>query len=188
MCRARVPAKPNLQGSEIERNPEDLEGIKVKRIITDFLNRTPQQSQVTGSLVGIDEGEEILLFTKQGNLIGAVKPDFDFRSNYAHEDGYFRDGETVLEAISNVKLPPIDFDDVFPEPSEEYVELATRTQLKPVVHFIVSIRFGRNIVDHHSQPDWSATIYKPAKDVDIEDLISQAQEKALAEVQAETNF
>lgn len=138
------------------------EGIKIKRMTAELLGRTPLTNEHEGSCVGIDEGDAVWLVSRSGQL-HAVTGAHSFQSNRAHTDGYKEPGETLLEAVS-------------------------RYGLETSLAQIVWVEFGLTTVDHYSQDDWCAVIYKPAKDVDVNELVAQARSKALAQVKAEGTF
>lgn len=146
------------------REAKTCDGIAIKRIDADLLARTPKNYSWDGSLVGIDEWDRIDFVLSDGTvIIDAVKQEVEAGSNYAHTDTHYEDGETILEAIYN-------------------------HQVADSLAFIVWAKGGYVVEGHYSQPNWSATIYKPAKDFSLTSVIIEAKERAGNEVQAETNF
>ena len=153
-----------------ERESDSLDGIVIKRITKDLLNHTPREHFWDGSLVGIEEWERVDFVLNdynnpQNHIIvrDAVKCSGDSGSNYAHQGHYEWDGETILEAID-------------------------RLGMADTLLYIVISEGGYNIVEHHSQSNWRTTIYKPAKDFNIRDAISDARIAAFKEVSAEAAF
>lgn len=151
--------------AEIARGDSlDCDSIKVKRITKELLNSTPEYHSAVGSLVGIDDEQVVAFVLGDGTVIeNAVKRTGRHHSNYAHDDGFYRRGETVLEAIH-------------------------RENLADKLAYVVVVESGYAIVNHHSEADWRMTIYKPAKDVSAQDLIEQSKKSALDQVKAESEF
>ena len=142
---------------------ESLDAVQVKRFDENLLKFVPTWDEVDGSLVAIDQGEKVHFVCGEGMLYNEVKRSHDFSSNYAHTDPYTKEGESILEAIYRLRIE----DDLM---------------------FIVVEEYGYNIVDHHSQDNRRFTIYKPAKNLKIGDLITSEIKKAEAKVDAEVNF
>ena len=133
-------------------------GISVKRITAELLAKTPSTYEADGSVVGVDEGDVCILV--YSDHLQKVRSSGSCRSNWAHDDDSSWDGETVLETIDEHGVPD----------------------------FIAWFEYGLDCVNHYSTHDWRATIYKAAKDVDVADLVAQAQVQALSQVQAEGAF
>jgi hypothetical protein len=138
--------------------------ISVKRVTRELLQKVPHYSGATGSLVGIDDSEVVHFILNDGTIIrDAVAQSGDVVHNEAHTDNEYWEGETILEALY-------------------------RQEVSPMLAYIVIVHSGYIIQDHRSQPDWCATIYKPARDIDLGDLITQERDSALQQVKAEANF
>jgi hypothetical protein len=143
---------------------KDCDGITIKRIAAKLLDQTPRRYSWSGSLVGINKVDRVDFVLSDGSVItDAVEADTESGSNYAHSGTYRREGETILEAID-------------------------RHGVAESLDFIVWTEWGYNVVEHHSEDDWRAVVYKPAKGFALTDAIAEAKGKALAEVQAEANF
>jgi len=143
------------------------DGIKVKRIDESLLSLIPSFDGATGSLVGISDGEVVRFIYEANGEIQISDPVKD-QGSCVHNEAYRDDecwaGETVLEALERLQIPPSS------------------------IIAIVKYDYGYKIVDHHSKPNWRLTIYKPAKDLDLGELIEKEREKALAQVKAEADF
>lgn len=142
---------------------EEARDIKVSRLDEVFLSSRPFIRRVTGSLVDIYSGNRVFLVT-QGEEFLEVEGDYSFRSNYAHQDPYDKEGHTVLEGIDEVGVE----------------------NLNPDLP-IIELEVGLETVDHHSR-GFRIILWKPSKRVNLADLIRSAKEKALAEVKAEAEF
>lgn len=146
---------------ELGRDFDDCTDVKAKRTDANLLARTPSHTEHIGSLVGIDEGDEVFLFDSDGSEIGKVRPFYTFGSNYAYQDGWTKVGESVLEAICKLH------------------NAAQRT-----VSLVVWVEFGLGTVDHYSTREWSVTIYKPAHGFTLADALREAIQKAEMQVAA----
>jgi len=148
-----------------KRDPKNCDGISIKRISQELLDKTPQEHNWDGSLVGINKWVRVDFVLEDGSIIkDAVKARGSSGSNYAHSETHSWEGETVLEAI--------------------YCRHAIT-----LVKFIVWTEGGYNVVEHYSQRDWHSTIYKPAKGSDfLRKAVINARRRALDEVKAEANF
>lgn len=144
-------------------NALDCDSFAVKRITKELLDKTPKYDGATGSLVGIDDGEEIF-FVVNGTLAGPVQTDGSVIHNEAHSDNENWDGETVLEAIDRLKIAP------------------------DTITHIVSFEYGYEVLDHYSQGNYRLTIYKAPVGFTIADYVKEAIEKADNEVKAECAF
>lgn len=138
------------------------DSIKVKRMTPDFLNSTPRIDGGTGSLVSIEDGEYITIVTPSGVQVNAVKQSESWIHNEAYTDNESWQGESILDALYRLQAEDCTF--------------------------IVKVSGGYNINDHCSRDNWQATIYKPAKDITIGELIAQAVARAEAQVKAEAAF
>lgn len=141
---------------------QDCDGLTVKRLTPELLNSIPCVGGATGSLVGIEDGEYIAIVTPETVMVDVVRQSVDWIHNEAYTDNESWTGESVLEAIY-------------------------RMQAENLTHVVV-VESGYNVVNHYSQNDWEATIYKPSKEFTVRDLIAQAVEKAQAQVKAESEF
>lgn len=155
-----------------ERDPKNCDGITIKRITQELLDKTPQEHSWDGSLVGINKWVRVDFILKDGSIIkGAVMPKGSSGSNYAYEETHSWQGETVLEAIYR------------------HCAIMKFGTVPGEVEFIVWTKGGYNVVEHYSQRDWRSTIYKPAKGQNlIRKSIINARGEALDEVKAEANF
>ncbi len=117
-----------------------------------------------GPGANIDEGAEVFLFSQRGQPLGQVKAETEFR----------RQG-------SEASSPP-------PKPGEIILEAIDRLDVTEPVYYIVWVEYGYRIIDHHSDPEWKVTIYKPAKDLRIADLVAKAENKSEAKIAAQVNF
>ncbi len=142
---------------------DELRDIRVSRLDEVFLSSRPFIRRVTGSLVDIFEGNKVFLVTR-GEEFLEVEGDYSFRSNYAHEEPYDKEGHTVLEDIDEVGVE----------------------NLNPNLP-IIELEVGLETVNHHSR-GFKIILWKPSKRISLTDLIKTAKEKALAEVKAEAEF
>ena len=146
------------------RSPKTCDSISVKRITWDILKTQPSEYSWDGSLVGIHEWERVDFVLAASTFIeDAVATKGKHGSNYAHEGQHDWEGETVLEAIN-------------------------RHGVASTLGFIVWTRGGYNVVEHYSEPNWSAVIYKPSKDLSLAQAVVEATAKAVEEVQTESAF
>jgi len=82
---------------KIECHPDE---IFIKKADKAFLLHTPSAFKWTGSMVDIDTGEKIHFVLSNGSIIyNAVRQNSTEGSNYAHQDTYTENGESVLHAI-----------------------------------------------------------------------------------------
>ena len=95
--------------------------------------------------------------------IWEVLPDGLRQSNYAHTDDVQFKGETILETI-------------YHHDAQNFLK------------FVVQVEYGLSAHNHVSDDDWRAVIYKPARDVNIAELIEQAKSQAAEQVAAESEF
>jgi hypothetical protein len=148
----------------IPDSPIDCDSIKIKRATKELMGHKPYYRGATGSLVGINDDEDVSFILNDGTIIeDAVQSELSVTHNEAHRDNEYKDGETVLEAID-------------------------RHSVTDTLKYIVSHEYGYNIESHYSQPNFRVTIFKPSREFNWVTLIVAAQRKALEEVQAEANF
>jgi len=146
-----------------DRSHLDCEFIRVARADENLLLRRPKRNVAVGSMVDIDDRDEVIFITPTEIVRNAVTVDYEYYSNYAHDENYREPGETVLEALAGLENPD-------------------------EVQYIVWLSSGYDIVDHCSRDTYCVTVYKPIKGVNYSDLIEKARAQALAEVKAEANF
>lgn len=140
------------------------EAIKIARVTRELLNYKPSWVSHDGSMVDINKKETFSFLLNDHTILhDAVMQESEHRSNYAHKSDYNLEGETVLEAID-------------------------RHGCSAVLSLIFLVRTGFVVRDHESTPDFSVVIYKPARNENLADLISEAASAAAAEVRAEANF
>jgi len=146
-------------------DPRYCEGIHIKRIDENLLNLTPNFYGVTGSLVSIGNGQSVRFVyvdeAGETRISSLVKDSGTYKHNEAYRDDESWKGETILEGLQREGISP-----------SSLVAVVWRD-------------YGYNIRDHHSGPEWTLTIYKPSKSLDIAELMKREEEKALAEVKAE---
>lgn len=141
----------------------DCVHIKIARADENLLNMTPRVDSSIGSLVGIEDRQDIHFVTVNGITPRAVEQDDDLYSNYAHDDGHHYPGETILEGIH-------------------------RHEVADVLEYVVVVHSGYEVENHHSTRAWNMTICKTPKGTTFAAEIAKAETKALAEVQAEAAF
>ncbi len=146
------------------RPAHDCTSIIVQRITPKLLSATPEFNSHVGSLVDIARREAVSFVLADGKVLyDCVRTQGTHGSNYAHEDTYSQEGETILEAIH-------------------------RLQVASQLTLIVIVKSGFTVVDHCSTNDFDVTIYKPAKEVNIQSIIHEAEQAAIQQVRAEANF
>ena len=154
----------NTRWEDLAGDPINCDAIKVARISQELLDYTPRYDGATGALVSIDNGERFDFILRDGRVIrDAVRASGDVVHNEAHTDDESYDGETLLEAID-------------------------RKGVIGTLKYVVKMSYGYNIRDHHSQGNYTMTVYKEAKDFSLADAIAAANEDALAQVRGEANF
>jgi hypothetical protein len=150
--------------AELRVKAEDCDRIEIARADVNLMTHAPQYSGASGSLVGIDDGERIAFVLDDGSVIhDAVKTSGYVRHNEAHTDDESWSGETVLDAIYRHSVPD-------------------------TLALIVSVRYGYEVRDHYSEDNWSAAVYKTPKGFTYRQIVDEARARALAEVQAESEF
>jgi hypothetical protein len=137
----------------------NCEAIRIKRLTPEVLSQTPEVHTHIGSLVDIDQGDQVWLVQRE--RIVKVAPSGTSDSNYAHEERHEWEGESLLEACYR--------DNVEPE-------------------LIVWRRYGYEVVEHCSTPLFNVIVYKPAKDTTVRQLIEEALKTAAEAVKAEAAF
>ncbi len=139
----------------------EAKNVTIGRIGKELLLSIPYNKEITGSIVGIDEGRSIWLVFRDADSyrFSQVKTKHDYSSNYAYQDSYSTEGETVIEAIDREGIPD----------------------------YIYAIDYGIETINHYSQ-GFEITLYKPAKDIAISQLILQLRKQAREEIEAEGNF
>ncbi len=146
------------------RNLIDLDSVEIKRITVEVLDKKPSDNDYIGSLVGIHEWDEVVFVLDDGTVMrDAVKRGAYWKSNYAHEGNRTSDGEDMLEAIA-------------------------RLDVANTLAYIVWACGGYNAENHYSAGNWRATIYKPAKDFTLAEVITAVEAKALEQVKTEATF
>lgn len=149
--------------SQFKQEMEKAEELSIKRIDAEFLNWTPTDYTVDGSVVGISRGEIVNFVLSDGTVVkDAVRQDYEHRSNYAHTDTSSGAGETVLHAID-------------------------RLGVAEKVDFVVVDHYGIHTENHYSFGS-QLEILKPAKGLKIKNLVEEAYQKASKEVAAEAAF
>lgn len=139
--------------------------IQVKRADENLLSKVPSNSLWTGSLGKSEGWEQIHFVLQNGNVLkNAVEGAEEYRSNYAHESEYYRDGESILDALSSLENP----DDILYIVEEGY--------------------YYSGWSGGQEEEYYSIIIFKPPKGVKYSDLIAKAKARALAEVRAEADF
>jgi len=152
---------PFLAGKELSALLDKAEELTIKKIDSQLLNSVPQHYARDGSVVGISRGWDVNFVLTDGSVItDAVCQDGEEGSNYAHSDTCYRTGETVLHAIDRHGVE---------------------------VNFIVVRHYGIHTEDHYSFGS-RLTVFKPAKGIEISELVEAAYEAASIEVAAESNF
>lgn len=142
----------------------EVDSVRVKRADEEMLNLVPEEYFRDGSKGETHNWDRVSFVFGDKIAINAVALNREIGSNYAHEQTKFETGETILEALSRVENP----DDV------THVVWETRKY---------SDWSGQDVVRQYS-----VTVYKPPKGVKFSDLIREAREAALREVQAEVSF
>lgn len=149
---------------KMHRDQRDCDGIAIKRADSYLMGYVPQYDGATGSRVGIDDGERIAFVMADGSVIrDAVRASGYCVHNEAHTDNESWAGETVLDAIY-------------------------RNGVADTLALIISVRYGYNIRDHYSEPNWSAKVFKPSKGFTYRELVDAAAHMAQAQVKAEAEF
>lgn len=141
-------------------DPEKIEEASVSRIDADFLARTPKYDGATGSLVGIDDQERILLCDRYGFVLTEVKSSGYCRHNEAHWDDEEWNGETVGEALLRLENPN-------------------------AVHFAVLIHTGYELRNHHSVGGYRVVVYKSPKDLSLKEWVEEQQRRASDKLHAQ---
>ena len=144
----------------IEREPEACEQIVVGRVNLDLLHRRPIRCKIVSAGANIAEGDEVWLLAGCGQLLGQVRAEYDWRGPH---DTRRSPGETVLEAID-------------------------RLDVVEQLCYVVWVEYGYQIVNHCSGPAWRVTIYKPARQIRIAEVVARALAMAQKKVAAETDF
>lgn len=161
----REQIRPEIKG----RNYEE---VTVKKVDSNLLKTIPTQYIWVGSVVSISQGEMVhFIYTNSTFRIeyNAVETDYTSGSNYAHDDTYYSDGETVIEAINRlIETKPCHF------PNK--------------LRYIVVEHYGIHTTDHHSHGR-KLVIYKATKAAGtIAAVIKEMQASAANQVAAESNF
>ena len=133
---------------------EKVEKAGVVRISKDFLMAKPRTEVVSGSLVNINDSEQVFLFDSGGNLLTEVKPS----RSYHYMGNCEEPGETVGEALLRID--------------------STR------VHFAATVRIGYEIRDHRSVGGYCVTLYKSPKRFTLLEWVEEQELRANKEVQA----
>jgi len=142
----------------------DCEFIRVARADENLLLRKPNRHVAVGSMVDIDDRDDVHFVLVDGTIIkDAVAQEYEYYSNYAHDESYNKKGETILEALAGLDNPD-------------------------AVKYIIVDESGYEVIDHCSTKLFNITIYKAPKGGKISDYIEKARAQALAEVKAEANF
>lgn len=142
----------------------DVEFIRIAKVDTNLLNKTPEYEGATGSMVDISTGEHIHFVLSTGEVLrNAVKTSGQVTHNEAHSDDEWWDGESVLEAID-------------------------RQGIADKLSYIVVEAYGYDIRDHYSEGGLNFVIYKSPKGDTIARATEEEKAKALSMVQAEANF
>jgi len=147
-----------------KKDANQIDRISVSRFDKDLLEKTPHYEGATGSLVGINEGQEIyFVLTNGGIIMNAVRNEGSCIHNEAYQDNESWDGETVLEAID-------------------------RHNVGDRLAYIVWENYGYEIRDHYSEGGLDFTVYKPAKGISIQQIIEEKKASASEQVKAEAEF
>ncbi len=162
------PFLKNLGLRRIEEvDLEDFE-IKVHRLDESWLTTPPKGTWHVGSCVDICNDHQIFAVLNDQTVIDLeVENRGNSGSNYAHEDDYYYEGETVLEALDRW----IDAGGGNPE----------------LIVYFVDYKRGIYTHEHHSYGA-RLDILKPEKGVTISQRLDEAQKEAEAQVRAEANF
>jgi len=155
---------PFLKELVKDKDPVEIDGIWVKRMDENLFNRTPSYEGATGSLVGINQGEQVHFVLLDGTLLkNAVKDEGSCTHNEAYQDDESWEGETILQAIE-------------------------KHNLGEKVAYIVWENYGYEIQDHYSTGGLNLTIHKPPKEKKVWDYLEVARKKAIEQVKAESDF
>lgn len=152
--------------SQIIKNADamDIDFIKIAKVDENLLSKIPSYEGATGSLVGIDTGENIHFILDNNNIIfRAVETKGYVRHNEAHTEDEEWEGETILEGIYKQ-------------------DIVNRLKC------IVVENFGYKINNHHSQGGLNFIIYKVAKNETLQEIIDNVKQKELTLIQAEANI
>lgn len=140
---------------------ENCKHVVIKRADRHEMERIPfQRRTIASDTQQYAKGEQVFLLDQGHNILGEVRPT-QYTVNYA-EGGqeYFQHGESVLESIF-------------------------RQGLHRKLHYIVWVYFGVDQLGAFILPYWTAYIYKPDKEVPVEDTLIEVYQEAEAEVQLE---
>lgn len=137
-----------------------IEEAAVSRIDKDFLERTPKYDGATGSLVDIDDSEQILLCDQHGFVLTKVKQSGCCHHNEAHRDNESWDGETVGEALLRLEDPNS-------------------------VVYAVLIHTGYEIRNHHSVGGYRVVVYKSPKGFTLREWVEEQKRRASEKLSAE---
>jgi hypothetical protein len=141
------------RGDEGRDFVEGVEEVNVKRIDENFLNYIPVQRGATGSLVSINDDENILLVDANGNILKWVEQSRDITHNEAYHDDEKEEGESVGEALACLDNPNN-------------------------VAYAVCIHTGHRIWGHRSIGGFSVTVYKPPKGFTLKEWADEQRRRA----------
>lgn len=143
-----------------------LDSIKIQRVDENLLIKKPSTNDWDGSMGSSNDYENVSFILYDGTILkNCVSQEGKSGSNYAHSSTTDYDGETILEAIDR--------------------EVDKPDEIRYVIIF------------SHDYSNWEGsdyrnknriTIYKVPKDKKFSDFIKEAQQKAVAEVNTESNF
>jgi len=141
--------------------------IRVQRWTIATLEKTPYESELTGSLVACHRFDKWHAVMPDGSVVeGFVKPEYDFQSNYAYTGSRHDEGETILEALDR---------------------LIEKTGQVPI--FLVNQWEDHSVIvgqDYHHEQ--GIVIYKPSKKTTVAEILVKAHEAASRDVAAEISF
>ena len=156
---------PFLKEILSDKKHTEINFIRIARADEEMLKSIPEEYYWDGSAGETSNWDRISFVLKNGTVqMNCVRTKGVAGSNYAHEGTREWEGETVLEALSEIENP----DDI------QYIVWEKK---------IFSDWRGQD-----RTRTYEVTIYKTPKNESLSDILERAKKKAMMEVMAETNF